>query len=317
MLRRGFSLLELLVVLAIIALLIGLILPAIQKVRNSAARLACQNNLKQIALAANNHHTQKSSFPPGGTAPAQASAIVHLLPFLEQGNVYQTFDFEHSAMSSSQNRNARVQEVGILLCPSDPSTAQQEEKTEGEAQHLGRCNYFGNLGSHAWWRNNDSKTAGMFHFATPAEPVKIADVTDGTSNTALFAEIRRSKLQAGDEENVWTVSYSVWDEQQEAHDLNHFPECNESADSYDYRGLQYFRGVVWTSMYTHTVPVNFEGRDCLRGKGVDRAHIAARSYHPGGVNVAFVDGSVRFMKNSINADVWRAVGTRAGQDIAE
>lgn len=314
---RGVTLLELLVVVAIVAILIGLLLPAVQKVRASSARLACQNNLKQIALAANNFHSQLGAFPPGGSAPAQASAIVHLLPYLEQSAAYSRFDFNHPVMTAPENLQARTQEVATFLCPADPSPAQQTEPAGGQPRPLGRSSYHGNLGSHAWWRNNDPKTAGMFHYAKDPEPVRVGDVADGTSHTALYSEVRRGKLVPDDPENVWAVSYSVWDDQKDVHDLAPFPECDASADSYDYRGLQYFRGVVWTSMYTHTVPVNYAGRDCIRGKGVDRAHIGARSYHPGGVNVAYVDGSVRLAPNAMAADVWRAIGTRAGQDMAE
>ncbi|OWK40857.1 DUF1559 domain-containing protein [Fimbriiglobus ruber] len=257
--RHAFSLLELLVVIAIIAVLVGLLLPAVQKVRAASARTACQNNLKQIALAANNYHSQHAAFPAGSYAPAQVSAIVHLLPQLEQNNIYEMFDPKYLVMTSSQNQQARVQEVATFLCPADPSPARQPHPDDGHPEFLGRCNYFANLGSNAWWQNKNPATAGMFRFAKKPAPVKVSDATDGTSQTALFSEIRRSKLIPNDEENVWAVSYSIWDEQKEAHDLAPFPECNASADSYEYRGLQYFRGVVWTSMYTHTVPVNYAG----------------------------------------------------------
>src|SRR6188474_427060 len=102
--RRGFTLIELLVVIAIIAVLIGLLLPAVQKVREAAARSKCQNNLKQIGLAAHSYHGANDRFPPGGsTAPAQISVQVFLLPHLEQEAKYQQFDLTKNAFSSPDN----------------------------------------------------------------------------------------------------------------------------------------------------------------------------------------------------------------------
>lgn len=315
--RRGISLIELLIVIAIVGLLVGLTLAAVSKTRASSARLACANNLKQVGIAANNHHTQHGAFPPGSSSPAQASSIVHLLPFLEQGALYQKFDMEKSMANAPENQEARTQEVPGLLCPADPSVAQWSGTADSQSKPVGRTSYYANLGAHAWWRNNDPKTAGMFHYSKKEEPVKLSEVADGASNTALYAEVRRGNLRADDPENVWTVSYTVWDEKKDEHDMAPFPECDTATDSYNYRGLQYYRGVIWTSMYTHTVPINYKGRDCMRGGGVDRAHIAARSHHANGVNVLFVDGSVRFLTDTTDADVWRAMGTRSGQDIAE
>lgn len=315
--RRGFSLLEVLITIAIIGLLIGILIPAVSKVRGAGSRLVCANNLRQVGIAANNYHTQHGAFPPGGAAPAQASAIIHLLPYLEQAQIHHKFDLDKPVSTSPENADARAQEVKGLMCPADPSTAQWSGSGNPQARPAGRINYFGNLGAHAWWRNNDPKTAGMFHFSKEAEPVKVADVTDGASQTALYAEVRRSNMRADDPENVWTVSYTVWDDNKDEHDRAPFPECDEAADFYNYRGLQYYRGVIWASMYTHTVPVNYPGRDCMRGGGVDRAHIAARSHHSRGANVLFVDGSVRFVTDTTAAGVWRAMGTRAGQDVSE
>jgi prepilin-type processing-associated H-X9-DG protein len=315
--RRAFSLLQLVIVLAIVALLIGLILPMISKYRAASDRTACLYNLKKIALAAYSYHNQQGNFPPGGSPPASASALIHLLPHLEQGNGYAQIDFEVSASLSPLNHAARTQELFLFLCPADPSTARQPEHETKAGGYLGRTNYFGNLGSHAWFRNNEPPTAGLFRYGNEATPTKLSEVTDGISQTALYAEVRRGHLRADDPENVWKVAFETWDENKDENDLHPFPACDRATEAIDYRGLQYFRGVLWCSMYVHTVPPNYSGRDCIRGTGLDRAHLAARSYHPKGVNVAFVDNSVRFISETITPEVWRGMGTRSGYDQAE
>src|SRR2546423_1065823 len=169
--RRGFTLIELLVVIAIIAVLIGLLLPAVQKVREAAARMKCQNNLKQIVLAAHNYESTFSAFPSGaGKLPVQpngppapspfsapsgtsrASALVQLLPYVEQANKYNQFNFDYSVnnptapitTATDPNAAARAQDVPIFLCPSDPSEGAFNNGTVPGTN--GRCNYFANAG---------------------------------------------------------------------------------------------------------------------------------------------------------------------------
>src|SRR5262249_30658821 len=183
--RAGFTLIELLVVIAIIGILIGLLLAAVQAVRATAARLQCQNNLKQIGLAAHLYHGDVGCFPPGVALPARASALVPLLPYLEQANRYNLFDFRQD-VTAPANARARAGDLAILLCPSDPSTGAFVDPV-GRAM-VGRTNYYANLGSHAWWLNCDQTTGGTFYVSSR---VRLTDITDGASNTALFAEVKR------------------------------------------------------------------------------------------------------------------------------
>jgi prepilin-type processing-associated H-X9-DG protein len=186
----------------------------------------------------------------------------------------------------------------------------------------GRSNYFGNLGTNAW--------VYTLHAEGPKDPTKvgnfahgdqtrIADITDGTSNTALFAEVKRGNHPVRGPYDVTLVSPSDWPvgANPGTDPINVAPPaaCNTPTIVYSYTGLEYQRGFFMTALYTHTVPPNYTGRDCLRLPVFDQGHLAARSYHPGGVNVAVADGSVRFVTNSIQLQTWRALGTRAGGEI--
>ena len=199
----------------------------------------------------------------------------------------------------------------ILLCPSDGS--------QGTifTPPAGRTNYLANLGAHAWWRNPDGSTGGTFRYTTDGKSVKFADITDGTSNTALFSEVKRGNNPARPELRVMNIPYPTWDANLAVNDRQPDVICKNTGSYFDYTGLQYYRALIWTAWYTHTAPPNYKGFDCVRSVGLDRGHVAARSYHTGGVNLLRGDGSVAFIRDTIAMTTWRAFGTRGGDEVLD
>ena len=317
--RTGFTLIELLVVIAIIAILIGLLLPAVQKVREAAARMKCQNNLKQISLACHNYESANAALPSGGTrAPSYLSGMVYLLPYFEESNRFALWKMNQSPYSAD-NLPARIQDLSVLLCPSDTSGAFRTTVVNGETLNHGRTNYHPNFGASADPMTTNAAVQGAF-LAKNGPPVgfRILEVSDGTSNTALFAEVRRGQLSAANWRNTLAnlVLNTTWDATAGVNETR-LSVCEAPTySSNDATGLEYWRGSqANTMMYTHTMTPNSPLRDCMRSGDLDKGHLAARSYHGGGVNVARVDGSVSFVRDSVRPDVWRAFGTRAGGEV--
>ena len=335
MTRRAFTLIELLVVIAIIGILIALLLPAVQKVREAANRTKCANNLKQMGLAVHNYESTFGTLPPGSgplndspdiANDSRASVQALILPYVEQANKYNQFNLHYEINLAPENEPARQQDIPIYLCPSDPSTAAFIES--GATDHDGRSNYFGNIGANAYSGNLDPSTAGLFNFECNQKvadkggvliSVRIAGITDGTSNTAMFAEVRRgNSAGSGQRVDIWDARYFGFSGADA--DLVPPASCNTAGSSLRYTGLKYYRNLMTTSVYTHTMTPNTSGGDCIDlnarpddgGAAFLAAHIGARSYHSAGVNVCFADGSVRFIQNAIDLATWRALGTRSG-----
>jgi prepilin-type N-terminal cleavage/methylation domain-containing protein len=201
--RRGFTLLEVLVVIAIIAVLIGLLVPAVQKVRAAAARAQCLNNLHQIALAAHNYHGDYGRFPTGGhisdlvgARPTGGTTLwVELLPYFEQDNLYKKWDDYDNRNNVAGGRNATsAQVIKILLCPSDLLADPVSEFSIGNAYwswgFYALSSYGGSAGKRAVYTGGAPpfpriSRDGIFWLDSI---IRFADITDGTSSTFLFGE---------------------------------------------------------------------------------------------------------------------------------
>ncbi|CAN5188226.1 DUF1559 domain-containing protein [soil metagenome] len=350
--RNAFTLIELLVVIAIIAVLIGLLLPAVQKVREAAARMSCSNNLKQIGLALHNYHSANNVFPPARLAFSTRkiqSALSRILPYVEQGNVAVLIDYNAPPLYTSATLpagtnpftvgiyNASLVVVKTFACPSDPSSgsvqgqasaAQKIDGTWSTTDHYAGANYLSCVGSGSAAANygNYGNSDGMFGQI----PYRVADVTDGLSNTVAFSE---TVLGPGGpaEPGQAAVAPTFQDASKQVLTINGTPVpfdsgCSYTADPHsigiaasgpywsNIRAGKYFNGHYADANYNHFLLPNDPRWDCTNTSH-NPGFIAARSQHTGGVNTLFGDGSVHFITNSVNYATWQALGTRGTGEV--
>jgi prepilin-type N-terminal cleavage/methylation domain-containing protein/prepilin-type processing-associated H-X9-DG protein len=310
--REAFTLIELLVVIAIIAILIGLLLPAVQKVRASAARLKCANNLNQIGLALHNYDENLGAFPPGRNQfPNVVSAPARLLAYVEQDNLQKLVNYD-GTLADPQNVLASRTRVSLFGCPSDARNGQVPGMIDFGTNYVA-CNgtgvtadSSGAITSHL--RISDGN--GLF----VQTPIRIADVTDGLSNTAAFSESTLGTGQVPASPAAADPRFVVL-EVPGGNDPTP-AACDGAAGSFAAnRGGMWINGHYGNTLYNHFYPPNVPGKWDCGNASHNKGLAAARSFHAGGVNVLWADGSVRFVRDSIQLGIWRAFATRDGGEV--
>jgi prepilin-type N-terminal cleavage/methylation domain-containing protein/prepilin-type processing-associated H-X9-DG protein len=336
---RGFTLIELLVVIAIIGVLVALLLPAVQAAREAARRSQCTNNLKQIGLALHNYHSTNDSFPLGQGLPGALdtgtghgpSMLLYLLGSLEQQALYNAFNFSvqgiigASAELTAPNPTVYLVSVRTFLCPSD-----------GRGAFTYGTNYGGSYGPQYNTLSSIKSSAGvgMGIFANQI-CYGVRDVTDGTSNTIAFGEFLIGDNTTAANNGAESYNCQNWPTGSNsgqgsgadmvmpgamANLVKYVAICNaarkagtanqdNSVGSYWAAGRA-THGPMVNELYTPNAP----DQDCYsyaQNTGVK----TMRSRHPGGVNTTMADGSVRFVKNSVNQMTWWAVGSKAGGEV--
>jgi len=330
--RRGFTLIELLVVIAIIAILIGLLLPAVQKIREAANRMKCSNNMKQLGLAAHNYNDTYGTLPPSVLIATQfvgwndennfgPTCFVLLLPFMEQDNLYRPITQSVANYQAWVNNTPggsndqswkttvingiafRSTKVPTYLCPSEPNATTLGNRTLGSWARgsYGACSGPGDPNTSANGNDGTYTDVGTPNVAGGGVMCinygsAVAAIPDGSSNTIMFNHLRAGPA-ANDMRGCWAFgmvggSYTANNARGDCYTPNDTGCCSD-----DVRGCNDRPDIAmgcWSGDY---------------GQG------QARAAHSGGVNATMGDGSVRFVRNSINQRTWWLMQARADGQV--
>ncbi len=303
--------------IAIVSTLAMILLPAIQTARESSRRAQCASNLRQIGVALHDFHTAHRSLPPGrgGPPPKAFSALAYLLPFLEETSLALQVDYSQAptllvisgiTYSGAANNGAAIQTVNVFQCPTDVVAGRVPGST------YGGTNYAANSGSGLVNAGSMNQADGVFFTMSN---IAFQNLLDGSSHTAAFAE-----RMLGDGAPATTTMPAA---QLTVLQLNSGVDVTasncQSASSgtwYGQRSAKWILGNYGNTVYNHYLAPNAPQWDCM-DQTQQKGLMTSRSYHPGGVEVLFCDGSVRFVIDAIDLPLWRGLATRNGGENVE
>ncbi len=337
--RRGFTLIELLVVIAIIAVLIALLLPAVQAAREAARRTQCVNNFKQLGLAIQNYADVNGSLPPSSTSGFPAGVMmnnfsmkVRFLPFIEQQTLFNAFN-QSIVYNAVQNGTATATNISAFLCPSDGIRVDRGMASYS-GHDFGDTNYANNLGNCPTLSGNKLEGPAYTIGANLFGPVvTLATITDGLSNTAMHSETLKGSgtakagpnaLYVSSDSFSWsgsitpTITGNLYTTLQR---LAADCQASKTFAKFATRGYSWSYEMVGVGGgYAHINTPNkkacvFSNNNSDPPGSSISSLIGAQSYHPGGVNVGFLDGSVKFVKDSVNPQTWWSISTTSGGEV--
>ncbi len=328
--RSGFTLIEVLVVVGIIGILVGLLLPAVQQAREASRRAACSNNLKQLGLATHNFAATNNGFPCGATIRelqgrfSLGSLHCQLLEYAELAPVANSINFSISIADfqangrptiEPTNTTSAIQSISVFLCPSDPLA---------RGQSYGCLSYRGNDGLDEY-QLSVGATPGLVNrvetgaFGYGGKVLPIAEFLDGLANTVAFGEKKVGSGVTGYSPSLdWIDGIRIGSTPISADEIvticSNLDWKQSEASQTDSGRFWILYGARYSTFFMN-LPPNSLIPDCGNHHNNGCGLFTARSYHPGGVNCAMADGSVRWIKATASLPVWRALGTRAGNDI--
>jgi prepilin-type N-terminal cleavage/methylation domain-containing protein/prepilin-type processing-associated H-X9-DG protein len=332
--RRGFTLIELLVVIAIIAVLIALLLPAVQAAREAARRIQCTNNLKQMGLGLHNYESSAGAFPMSDVVQFNAAGTVvwyngfsvhaRILPYMEQGSAFNGINFNNNH-TSAPNSTIVTLAMAFFTCPSDINKDQRTPfpPFAGLPGATASVTSYGvNAGD--WYAYGGFGAPNPRNAFYPNGSRRIAEFIDGTSNTLFATDVKVYNPLCGPFSPIpaGMTPTNIPSPTVDPNTVAAYAGCTPGQGHTFWADGNSHETSMTTAWAPNKVIKNSAGVGDLDYEtalvvsgGPTYASLTARSYHPGGVNALLADGSVRFVKSTIDPNAWRSLGSVAGGEV--